>query len=318
MPPGSIQACNTTSLSQCDITPQITYHTPFYFSADIPVQPHYPEAIINGDAAVTWDMNTTHGIKVDQLDEQSLHIVEDNKSRDEEDDEQYVIWNHSGFSLIRRGRSQLVVANASTPNQYAQENYQSVSLTHQASIASIPTPTGVYQSQHFRLLTGSGVHPTPASDVGADWVPSRQDAPAGPTRQQTSSRKRRRALQRLYDKPGNKPAVAYESDLPTLQELSRQRGGQDFAIAWILKAFTRGVTTKELNRALSEDEINAVDHDHGFRLSRAYDGYLEKVENRFECGLCAEEKRANWKNKKDAIRHFQKFHFGIGQTCGMW
>ena len=73
-----------------------------------------------------------------------------------------------------------------------------------------------------------------------------------------------------------------------------------------------------LRRALSEDEINAVDHDHGFRLSRAYDGFLEKVEDRFECGLCAERKRANWKNKKDAIRHFQKFHFGIGQTCGTW
>ena len=318
MPPGSIQACNTTSLSQCDITPQITYHTPFYFSADIPVQPHYPEVIINGDAAMTRDMNTIHGIKADQIDQQSLHIVEDNKSRDKEDNEQYVVWNHSGFSLIRRRRSQLVVANTLIPNQNAQENHQSATLTHQASIASIFTPMGVYQSRHPRLLVGNGAQLTLSSEIDTDWVPSRQDAPAGPTRQQTSSRKRRQALQRVYDKPGNKPAVAYQPDLPTLQELSRQRGGQDFAVAWILKAFTKGVTTKELNRALSEDEINAVDHDHGFRLSRAYDGYLEKVENRFECGLCAEEKRANWKNKKDAIRHFQKFHFGIGQTCGMW
>ena len=112
--------------------------------------------------------------------------------------------------------------------------------------------------------------------------------------------------------------MAYEPDLPRIQELSRQRGGQNFAISWILKAFTEGATVDALRRTLSEDEINAVDHNHGFRLSQAYDGFLEKVEDRFEWGLCAEEKRANWKNKKDAIRHFQKFHFSIGQTCGTW
>ena len=77
-----------TSLSQWDITPQITYHTPIYFSTSIPVQPHYPEAIINGNAAGTWDMNTTCGTKAGQIDEQILQTVEDNKSRDKENDEQ--------------------------------------------------------------------------------------------------------------------------------------------------------------------------------------------------------------------------------------
>jgi hypothetical protein len=147
---------------------------------------------------------------------------------------------------------------------------------------------------------------------------SRQDTPTGPVRQQSTSRNHRQALQRVYDRPGHKPAVPYEADLPRLQALSRQRGGQDFAIDWIPKVFAKGATLDALRRTLSEDEINAVDHDHGFRLSQAYDGFLEKVEDRFECGLCAEEKRANWKNKKDAIRHFQKFHFGIGKICGTW
>jgi len=159
---------------------------------------------------------------------------------------------------------------------------------------------------------------TPAIHINTDCVPSCQDAPAGPVRHQSSSRKRRKALQRVYDKPGKKPAIPCESDLSRLQVLSKQRGGQDFAIAWIAKAFTKEVTADALKRTLSEDEINAVDHDHGFRLSRAYDGFLEKVEGRFECGHCTEEKRANWKNKKDAIRHLQKFHFGIGETCGTW
>ena len=98
--PGLIQACIMTNSSQYDIIPQITHQTPLYFSTYFPVQPHYPEAIINGDAAVTWDMNTTCGTKAGQIDEQSLHTVETNKSRDKENDEQYVVWNHSGFSLI--------------------------------------------------------------------------------------------------------------------------------------------------------------------------------------------------------------------------
>ena len=140
----------------------------------------------------------------------------------------------------------------------------------------------------------------------------------GPIRQRVSCRTRRQALQRVYDKPGKKPAVTCEPDRLRLQARSRQRGGQAFAIAWIARAFTSKVTAETLTRALSEEEAGTVDHDHGFRLSRAYDGFLEKVEGRFECGLCPDEKRANWKNKKDSVRHFQKFHFGIGETCGAW
>ena len=174
------------------------------------------------------------------------------------------------------------------------------------------------QSRYLRLPNEDDIRRTPASLIDTDWVPPHQEAPAGLIRQQSSSSKRHQALQRVYDKPGKKPAAPYEPDLPRLQELSRQRGGQDFAIAWIPKAFKKGVTTNALSRTLSEDEINAVDHDHGFRLSQAYDGFLEKVEDRFECGLCGEEKRANWRDKKDAIRHYQKFHFGIGETCGTW
>ena len=80
-------------MSQCDITPQITYHTPIYFPTNNPVQPHYPEAIISGDAGVTWtwDINPTCGTKSGQIDEQSLHTVGDDKSRDKENDEQYVV-----------------------------------------------------------------------------------------------------------------------------------------------------------------------------------------------------------------------------------
>jgi len=49
--------------------------------------------------------------------------------------------------------------------------------------------------------------------------------------------------------------------------------------------------------------------------SQAHDGFLEKMKDRFECGLCSEAKGANWKNKKDTIRHF---HIAIEEICGTW
>ena len=75
---GLIQGPNTNSSSQCEIIPRVTYHTPYYFSTNVPVQPQYPDANINGDAAPTWGMNTAYGEKADQIDGKSLHIVEGN------------------------------------------------------------------------------------------------------------------------------------------------------------------------------------------------------------------------------------------------
>ena len=102
MSPGLIQALNTTDLSQCD-TPRVTYHTPFYFSTNLPVQPQYTEANLSDDAVATWDMNTACGEKAGQIDGQSLHIVEGTNSHDKENDEQYVVWMGAGLSLIRQG-----------------------------------------------------------------------------------------------------------------------------------------------------------------------------------------------------------------------
>jgi len=99
---GLVQALNTTSSSKGDTTPRATFHTPFHFSANTPVQPHYPEANINGDAVATWDMTTPFGAKAGQIDGQSLHTVEENNSHDAENGEQYVVWDGSGLSLIRR------------------------------------------------------------------------------------------------------------------------------------------------------------------------------------------------------------------------
>ena len=88
---GLIQASKKNSSSQCEITPRVAYHTPFYFSTNIPVQPHYPDANMNGDAATTWGMNTVYGEKTGQIDGKSLHIVEGNNSDDKENAEQCVV-----------------------------------------------------------------------------------------------------------------------------------------------------------------------------------------------------------------------------------
>ena len=212
-------------------------------------------------------------------------------------------------------RSGFILADITARGQHGQENHSSAhpGLIHGTSAAS--TPELAYQLQH---RTTAEVCSLPAGYFNINRVQVHRGASVGPIRQQPSSRRRRQALQRIYDNPGKKPAVTHESSPRRLLELSRQRGGQDFAITWIAKVFSNGVTPDALTRTLSKGEVNAVEYDHGFRLSQAYDGLLEKVEDRFGCGLCPEENRANWKNKKDSVRHFLKFHFGIGKTCGMW
>jgi len=56
----------------------------------------------------------------------------------------------------------------------------------------------------------------------------------------------------------------------------------------------------------------------GFEPSLAYDGFLQKSDDGFECCLCTIDKRTWWKNKKDSVRHLRKFHFGLANQCGTW
>jgi hypothetical protein len=97
MSSGLIQALNTTSSSQREITSRATYHAPFNFSTN-------PEANMKGDVAATLDMNTACGAKYGQIDWQSLHTVAGTPSHDKENDGRYVVvWDGTGLSLIRRG-----------------------------------------------------------------------------------------------------------------------------------------------------------------------------------------------------------------------
>ena len=56
----------------------------------------------------------------------------------------------------------------------------------------------------------------------------------------------------------------------------------------------------------------------GFEPFLAYHGLIQASSNGFECCLCMIGKRTWWRNKKDAVRHLRKFHFGLADRCDIW
>jgi len=56
----------------------------------------------------------------------------------------------------------------------------------------------------------------------------------------------------------------------------------------------------------------------GFEPFLAYHGFIQQSDDGFECCLCTVGKRTWWKNKKDAVRHLKKFHFGLAMRCESW
>jgi len=125
-------------------------------------------------------------------------------------------------------------------------------------------------------------------------------------------------------RPGKEPAAEFEPNPVKLHDSCERDGGDPFAVAWTLVVFSRGVTKEALVRTLDRAEIGRMESASasgfpgGFEPRQAYDGFISKIGDRYECGLCREGKRTCWKNKKDAPRHLRKFHFGLGDLCGSW
>jgi len=124
--------------------------------------------------------------------------------------------------------------------------------------------------------------------------------------------------ERSYDRPGKKPAARFQPDPLKLEESCGQAGGTAFAVDWIISVFKYGVITEALLRTLERTEIDQMNFPGGFEPHQAYDGFISKVGDRYECGLCREGKRTRWKHKKDAPRHLRKFHFGLADVCKTW
>jgi len=103
----------------------------------------------------------------------------------------------------------------------------------------------------------------------------------------------------VFDRPGKKAAAEYKPDPDELRTRCRQQGGKDFAVAWSSEIFVDGVTVDGLSRPLTMLEVYAMSlRLPGFKPAQGYDGFLERVNKRFECGLCPDEGRMHWKTRK--------------------
>jgi len=129
---------------------------------------------------------------------------------------------------------------------------------------------------------------------------------------------RLKSIPNVNGRPGKKPEARYEPDPIKLEALCLQRGGTEFACQWIPIVFKDGVTREALLRRLNSNEIEIMNFRGGFEPSLAYEGFLQVAEGGFECCLCTVGKRVSWKHKKDAVRHFRKFHFGLADECITW
>ena len=124
---------------------------------------------------------------------------------------------------------------------------------------------------------------------------------------------------RHYDRPGKKPAADLERDPIKLHDkICRQCGDSSFATDWTLIVFKHGVTVDVLSRVLTPQEITAMNFAGGFEPRQVYDGFITKVGDYYECGLCKEDMKTYWKAKKNAPRHLRKFHFGLADVCEIW
>jgi len=153
----------------------------------------------------------------------------------------------------------------------------------------------------------------------ASQVKHRRAQPRGVAcHQPRIAHEQQKSIRKVYDQPGKKPAVEYEPEPLKLEALCRLRGGTEFACQWIPIVFKDGVALGALLRCLKLTEIESMNFLGGFEPFLAYDGFLQVAEDGFECCLCTVGKRAWWRNKKDAVRHFRKFHFGLADLCITW
>ena len=198
-----------------------------------------------------------------------------------------------------------------TPSSDRNEHTGTARSPNEPDISSSHNNRGVYYTP-ASLPSSSTNPPTFPDPVSARAV--------GPIR---TVRPNHRASHRyegsVFDRPGKKAAAEHEPDPNELQKRCRQRGGKDFAVTWLSEIFVNGSTVAALVRPLTVLEVDAMISRHpGFKPAQGYDGFLERINDRFECGLCSDEKRMHWKNKKDAVPHLRKFHFGLADRCIDW
>ena len=198
-----------------------------------------------------------------------------------------------------------------TPSSNRNEHTSTAHAPIEAGISTHHNNRGVYHT--LASLPSSSTHPSTFPSP----VPPRA---VGAIRTVRPNRRASHRYERsVFDRPGKKVAAEHEPDPEELRKCCRQRGGKDFAVAWLSEIFVDGVTVDPLMRPLTMLEADVmILRDPGFKPAQGYDGFLERINDRFECGLCPDEKRMHWKNKKDAVPHLRKFHFGLADRCIDW
>ena len=205
------------------------------------------------------------------------------------------------------------------PDQYFEATPSSDRNEH-TSTARTPIEAGISTHHNNR-----GVYHTPASLPSPSTHPSTfpgslSPRAVGPIRTMRPNRRASHRYERsVYDRPGKKAAAEHEPDPEELRKRCWQQGGKEFAVTWLSEGFVDGVTVDALRRPLTMLEVGAMTlRLPGFKPAQGYDGFLERVNDRFECGLCPDKERMHWKNKKDAVPHLRKFHFGLADRCIDW
>ena len=197
------------------------------------------------------------------------------------------------------------------------EPTRSLDRNGHTSTGCAPIQAGVSTRHNNR-----GVYRTPASLPGPTFTvpdPGFPRAVGAIHTARPNHRAGHRYKESVFDRPGKKVAAGYEPDPDELRTRCQQQGGKNVAVAWVSKVFVDGVTVDALLRPLTMLEVGAMSvRLPGFKPAQGYDGFLERVNERFECGLCPDEGRMHWKNKKDAVPHLRKFHFGLADRCIDW
>ena len=134
--------------------------------------------------------------------------------------------------------------------------------------------------------------PTPIASKNEVRQPASASSWTG-SRQPHSPRDTPPSKTRSYNRPGREPAVKFEPDTVKLQESCKRHRGTCFAVDWIAVVFKNGVTKEAPLRPLDSNEVDQMNFPGGFEPHQAYDGFISKIGDRYECELCKGDKKAH-------------------------
>ena len=142
----------------------------------------------------------------------------------------------------------------------------------------------------------------------------------GPERTARGSQARRRRVRPTVTGRSRGPLLPVdpEDNVTRLKARLIDGGANKEAVDLCDEVFKDGVSRKALERRLTHSQCRK----HGLRDGKNFQVFLEKVEvmggTRHRCRLCPRNDAMEYKNPRDALRHFLKGHFGLPFECMYW